>query len=69
MLSGFLHLALFLVGALGVLLVIAGPVATLKGISLALPGLGLIIGGPVILVLGLLLVVVTVVGFKLLPPL
>jgi hypothetical protein len=51
------RLVLFVLsGLLGAALVVLGLFSTLMGISVALPGLGIVVGGPFILIVGLIFV-------------
>lgn len=66
MLMSFIHLLLLLAGAFGVLLVVAVLLAMISGTSIALPGLGIIVSGGVLLAFGLLIIIGVVIGLKLL---
>ncbi|MGH9942852.1 MAG: hypothetical protein ACRD9R_10910 [Pyrinomonadaceae bacterium] len=68
MLRLVLIVILTLLGALGLLLFFAGLAATLSGSAIALPGLGLIVSGPLVMLLGLLIVVPVFAALWLLAP-
>jgi hypothetical protein len=63
MLLALLRVALILTGLFGLLLVVLGVMAF--GTSIALPGLGIIVGAGAILLLGLILVGVAALGLVL----
>ncbi len=64
MLKNLLRVALFIVGLFGLLLLVAGLAATLADASIVLPGLGLIVSGPLVLLLGLFIIAAVLVAAK-----
>ncbi len=62
------YLILLSLGLLGLCLFVVGLLATIAGTSIALPGLGLIVSGPLVLSLGLLLIFFAVGVARLLKP-
>ncbi|HEY0079182.1 MAG TPA: hypothetical protein VGB73_11095 [Pyrinomonadaceae bacterium] len=68
MLLALLRVALILIGLFGVLLAVAGAWALASGTSIALPGLGIIVGGGALLLFGLMLVGLAALGLLLARP-